>query len=261
MNRNKRQKSERNTSWEPLAAWYDGWMGAKGSRHHRQFAIPALLRLMHLTAQDRVLDLGAGQGVLAPHVAKVGAAYVGVDLSHSMMRTARKHHGRLPKVRFVQGDVKALSTLPSLKKGSFTTAVFLLSIQDMEPLDEVLRAASWALAQNGRLLILMTHPCFRVPRQSGWGWDAERKLRFRRVDRYLTKLAVPLKKFPGQKKGKSRSFHRPLQDYVNAMGQNGLFIDNIVEIPVPVDEKNGRRADKLAQQEIPLFLGIRGIKK
>ncbi len=48
----------------------------------------------------------------------------------------------------------------------------MLSIQDMDPLSDVLESAAWAPNLDGRVVILMTHPCFRVPRQSGWGWDA-----------------------------------------------------------------------------------------
>jgi hypothetical protein len=64
-----------------------------------------------------------------------------------------------------------------------------------------LRSAAWLLRPRGRLAILMTHPCFRVPRQSGWRWDASRRLQYRRVDRYLTKLDVPIKAYGGARRG------------------------------------------------------------
>jgi hypothetical protein len=115
----------------------------------------------------------------------------------------------------------------------------------------------------------MTHPCFRVPRQSGWGWDANRKLQFRRVDHYLTPLQVPLKAYDEQvrqgkdrQKGVSRSFHRPLQSYVNALGESGLLLDRICEIPSDLTQHKGerRKAKTRADEEIPLFLGLRALK-
>lgn len=78
--------------------------------------------------------------------------------------------------RLFVGDARNLSQVPGLQAESFDAVVFLLSIQDMDPLPAVLRSAAWSLRAGGRLVILMTHPCFRVPRQSGWDWDAQRKL-------------------------------------------------------------------------------------
>jgi hypothetical protein len=44
-------------------------------------------------------------------------------------------------------------------------------------------SAAWALQPGGRLVLLLTHPCFRIPRQSNWDWDQGSRLRYRRVDR------------------------------------------------------------------------------
>lgn len=247
------------TSWDPVADWYDGWVGKRGSEHHRQVAIPALLQLLEPQPEETLLDIGAGQGVLAPYVRTIGTIYTGVDVSRKLLRRARQHH---PQARFLWGDARRLAQVAELNEASFDTAVFLLSIQDMQPLAPVLASAAWALKPDGRLAILMTHPCFRVPRQSGWGWDQRRKLRYRRVDSYLSRLQVPMKAFPGRQQGKTRSFHRPLQAYVNGLSACGLVIDQIQEIPArDVMGGNGRRkADKRAEAEIPLFLGIRAIK-
>ena len=126
----------------------------------------------------------------------------------------------------------------------------------------MLESAAWALRVSGRLVMLLTHPCFRVPRQSGWGWDEGRKLQYRRVDRYLTPLCVPKKDYPGQEKGVTLDFHRPLQDYVNGLADCGLVVDCIREIPTHRLYKFGPRAKarNAANREVPLFLGLRAIK-
>lgn len=239
------------TSWEPLARWYDGWVGPGGSRHHRELAIPAVLELLDLQAGESLLDIGAGQGVLAPYARKRGARYTGLDASPTLVRLARERHGAAG--RFLIGDARTLGAVPELKGVRFDAVVFLLSIQDMDPLEEVLASAGRALKRNGRLVILMTHPCFRVPRQSGWGWDEGRKLRYRRVDRYLTPLPVPMKPYPGQS-GVSRSFHRPLEAYVNGLGRNGLLVECLKEIAGPAAKEGPEN------QDIPLFLGLRARK-
>jgi hypothetical protein len=113
------------------------------------------------------------------------------------------------------------------------------------------------------VVMLLTHPAFRVPRQSGWGYDDGRKLHYRRVDSYLTPLAVPMKELPGSKGHlKTRSFHRPLGAYVNALAASGLLVERMVEIPahkVKPLTSDANAADR-ARREIPLFLGLRARK-
>ena len=176
-----KSKHSRKQGWDPLADWYDGWMGQQGSRHHRFLALPAVLSLLQLKSGDRLLDLGAGQGVLAPYIVEQKVNYTGIELSPRLVRMARKRHGRVGT--FIRADVRRLQFGRRITAESFHTAVFLLSLQDMDPLEDALRSAAWALMPGGRLVMLLTHPCFRIPRQSGWGWDNKRKLRFRRVDR------------------------------------------------------------------------------
>jgi SAM-dependent methyltransferase len=264
VNSKRRQHDKRNdkrtTSWEPLAEWYAGWVGKNGSEHHRRLALPAVLELLQLRPGERLLDLGCGPAVLAPHVAEAGCHYTGVDLSERMVGYARKHHGR--HGRFLVGDVSELHTLPGLRAAAFDAVVFLLSVQDMEPLHQVLEAAAWALRGGGRAVLLLTHPCFRVPRQSGWGWDEGRKLRYRRVDRYLTPLPVPLKPHPGGG-GVSWSFHRPLSAYINGLAAVGLLLEQMEEL-VTYKQTQGSgaqaRAEHAANQEFPLFLALRAVK-
>ncbi len=255
------QKRRRVRGWDALAAWYDGWVGPGGSEHHRRTAIPASLALLEARAGERILDIGCGQGVLAPHIAKVGAQYTGVDVSPRLLTRAHRHHGQ--HGRFLRADAAALTHHPQLAAAQFEAAVFLLSLQDMDPLAAVIQSARGLLAPRGRVIILMTHPCFRVPRQSGWGWDEGRKLRYRRIDRYLTPLPVPMKAYPGVS-GVTTSFHRPLGEYVAALAANGLWLDAIHELPAEVKPRpRGKgaggpsRAEEHSQREIPLFLALR----
>ena len=234
-------------SWDPVAAWYAGWVGADGSDHHRRLAIPTILDLLAIQRGDHVIDLGCGPGVLAPPVAQAGARYTGVDTSPKLLAFARRHHGRI--ARFIEADATALISDARFAPASVDVVSFLLSIQDIAPLDGALRSAAWVLRSGGRIAILMTHPCFRVPRQSGWGWDASRRLQFRRVDRYLTKLDVPMKPYGGGRSGSTRSYHRPLAEYINGLAAHGLLVDRIDEIP------------GLTDREIPLFLGLRAVKR
>ena len=252
----RRHRSAAATAWDGVADWYAGWVGEEGSEHHRRLAIPAVLELLTPSSGEQILDLGAGSGVLAPAIAGAGAYYTGVDASVRLLSYARRRHRRWG--RFLLGDAADLPALPELSAGSFDGVVFMLSVQDMAPLDAVLASAAWALRRGGRLVLLITHPCFRVPRQSGWGWDETRKLRYRRIDRYLTPLAVPMKTYNGGR-GATRSYHRPLEAYVNGLAACGLHIDQLREIPTYQEAPEGARAraENLAHREIPLFLGMR----
>lgn len=240
------------TSWESVAHWYNGWVGKRGSHYHRKIALPTVMELLELRNNEKVLDIGAGSGVPAPHVARAGAQYVGVDLSPTMVRLAKRYHG--DKGRFFKGDARYLADDARLPQ-PFDAAVFLLSLQDMTPLDEVVVSASSVLRPGGRLVIFMTHPCFRVPRQSGWGWDERRKLIYRRVDSYLRPLSVPMKAHTG---GTTRSFHRPLAQYVASLTKAGLWLEALQELPDLPLKKTGQ--SKEVNPDIPLFLALRARK-
>lgn len=248
------------TSWESVADWYTAWVGEEGGRHHRKVTIPAVMDLLEPQPGEEIIDIGAGPGVLAPAIAEAGAHYTGVDASRTMLNFARKHHGRYG--RFVLADACRLPASPELRPGAFDAAVFLLSIQDIDPLPSALDAMAWALRGGGRVVILMTHPCFRVPRLSGWGWDDQRNLQYRRVDRYLTPLPVPMKTAGNNQEAATVRFHRPLQAYINGLAACGFVIDCMREIATYKTNAEGpnRKAEDFATQEIPVFLALRAWK-
>jgi ubiquinone/menaquinone biosynthesis C-methylase UbiE len=254
------------TSWEHVASWYLGWAG-RGSRHHRAVAIPVVLELLELRPGEHLLDIGSGAGTLARAVARAGAHYVGVDVSTTMLRHARRHHGECG--RFLRADARRLSDSPEVAPASADAVSFVFSIQDMNPLDDVIRSAAWALRPGGRLVIFMTHPCFRVPRQSGWEWDERRRLHFRRVDRYLGHFSVPMHPPGARVIGRAlatRSFHRPLEAYVSALAAHGISIDRLRELPPPAEASDRPGAPRATKEpsgnsDIPAFVAMRGRKE
>jgi SAM-dependent methyltransferase len=268
--------SGQRTSWEPIAQWYDGWVGPQGSDHHQKMALPMIDELLTLPKNSSLLDVGCGQGVLAPHLADRHYTYLGIDASQSLIELANKRHGKLGTFFFADATKvtpewlqKQLKFLPAHAPTpkipeKFDGAVFLLSIQDMDPLSDVIARISELMAPKSQIVLIMTHPCFRIPRQSGWDWDEKRKLTFRRIDRYLSALSIPLKAYSGNKKGVSLSFHRPLHEYVNGFAAHGFAVTKMLETPTYKTENtqsDEAKSMNKAHQEIPLFLGLRFERK
>jgi ubiquinone/menaquinone biosynthesis C-methylase UbiE len=251
----------RETSWERVATWYDGWVGDRGSAYHRELAIPAVLDLLQPQRGEQILDVGGGQGVLAAYLTEAGANVTVVDASARLIAAAKRRHAKLRGARFLMGDARRLPALAGIERGSFDAAVFMLSIQDMDPLDDVVRGVDWALGPESRVVLLMTHPAFRQPRHSGWGFDESRKLTYRRIDGYLNEMAVPMKSLGGGLP--TRSFHRPISTYVNALAGAGFAVDGMLEVPdLPPERRPGTavRGDARANAEIPIFLGLRAVR-
>lgn len=252
MNNPQKKQKQRPAGWDAVARWYDGWMGEGGSDHHQKLAIPNALDLLQLQPDEHLLDIGCGQGVFAPYASKAHARYTGIDISPTLVKMARQRHRA--HGQFIQGDARRLARVKEMRPQMFDAALFLLSIQDMSPLHDVIESSAWVLKPTGRLVIIMTHPCFRIPRQSGWGFDEGRNLRFRRVDSYLKPLSIPMKAYESSASGKTISFHRPLETYINTLAESGFRITALREIST---YKQGQtRAEQRANAEIPLFLSI-----
>ena len=114
-----------------------------------------------------------------------------------------------------------------------------------------------------RLVIVMTHPCFRGPKATSWGWDEQAGVQFRRVDRYLLPRKEPIVTHPGSDPTHyTWTFHRPLQAYVKALRGAGFLIDAMEEWPSHKTSEPSRRgaAENAARKEIPMFLALRAVK-
>lgn len=246
------------TSWEGVEGWYRGIVGEKGSYYHQRIVMPGVLKLLDLQKNSSLLDLACGQGVLARNL-PFPIPYTGVDLSASLIKSAKEQSTREDESFFV-GDIT--ESLP-VKKKTFTHATIILALQNIEDGAAAIKNAANHLKKGGRLVIVLNHPYFRIPRQSAWGVDEDKKVQFRRVERYLSPIKIPIQAHPS--KGKSSavtwSFHNSLATYTEWFLENGMMIEKIEEWCSDKKSTGSKaRMEDRARKEFPLFMAISVIK-
>lgn len=250
------KKDGESSSWEPIANWYDGIVGDDGHYYHKKVILPKLKKLMHFEAfsTPSVLDIGCGQGILS-RILPTYVPYTGLDVSKSLIRSAEQKNRR-KKTQFVQSD--ATDPYP-LKNELFTHIVFLLSLQNIKDPKKAFMHASNALAENGRIILVLNHPCFRIPRSSNWHPMKEHQVQLRTVGRYLSNMEIPIQAQPSQGKDSitTPTYHYPLQDLFSAIATCGLSCSLIQEwCSDKVSVGGAAPMENCARQEIPLFMTL-----
>jgi ubiquinone/menaquinone biosynthesis C-methylase UbiE len=241
-------------NWDSSERWYTSCVGEKGHYYHQAVVLPNALRL--LGSKGSLLDLGCGQGVLARHLG-ADVDYCGVDFSKALIEAAKR---MTPNRQFLVAD--ASSEIP-LEKRDFDRACFLLSLQNIENGEGAIETAGRHLKKGGKLLVVLNHPCFRIPRQSDWGIDEKAKLQYRRINRYLSPLKIPIQTTPskGEASEITFSYHHSLSDYALWL-QKKKFAITAIEEWCSDKKSEGAKAkmEDRARAEIPLFLALVAVK-
>ena len=246
------------TDWGGVAEWYDRLVGDDGSEFHREVILPGVVRLLALQPGASVVDVACGQGVLARHLHERGLQVTGVDAAAELIRAARERGPA--QVAYHVADARELSFMPA---GAFDAAACVLAIQNIHPIQPVFEHVAHMLRERGRLVLVMMHPSFRGPKETSWGWDQEKEVQFRRVDRYLLPRKTPIVTHPGVTKDVyTWTFHKPLEAYVKALRNANLLIDGLEEWPSHKNSTSGPKAaaENAARKEIPMFMAIRAVK-
>lgn len=249
--------SRSKTSWEAVHDWYDHTVGEEGHYYHQHVLLPNLQRL--LGVPRKLLDVGCGQGILSRHLPKK-TDYFGIDISQSLISKAKK----MQPFRAGNFAVEDATKPFSLKERDFSHAAIVLALQNMADPLAVFKNLNNHLTEEGHLLIVLNHPCFRIPRQSGWEIDLEKKLQSRRIDLYMSSLEIPIQTHPSQKNESSTSltFHNPLSAYSKFLSESSFTIELIEEwCSDKVSSGGAARMENRARREFPLFLTIVARKK
>jgi ubiquinone/menaquinone biosynthesis C-methylase UbiE len=243
------------TLWDQASRWYDSLVGSQGTNYQKDIIMPGVFRLLEANKKDRILDLACGQGVFSRYLAKEGVQVEGLDSSSELLTYARTRSH--PAIKYHVGDA---GDIKNFDADRFDGIASLMAIQNIERMDLLFKSAAHWLKPGKCFVVVMTHPCFRVPRQSHWGWDDEKKLEYRRVDHYMTEADVPLLTPPfADSKSFTLTYHRPLQSYVSALVQAGFYVDAMEEWVSNKKSMPGKRAkaENRSKKEIPLFLALR----
>ena len=246
------QRKKRSTSWGGVAEWYGEYLEKEGT-YQKEVILPNLLRLIAVKKGERVLDLACGQGSFAGEISNLGGEVVGADISPELIAQARTH---APRAKF---HVASASHLPFATDAEFDSVVCVLALQNIEDIAAVFAEVRRVLKSDGRFLMILNHPAFRVLRRSSWGWDEAQKVQYRRIDGYLSGAKVAVDMHPGSgKKIKTVSYHRSLQDFFKPLAKAGFAVSRLEEwVSHKASEKGPRqKAEDTARKEIPLFMAL-----
>jgi ubiquinone/menaquinone biosynthesis C-methylase UbiE len=234
---------------------------------------PAFLSLVGNVEGKRVLDLACGEGYNTRILARKGARVVGVDFSERMIEMAKQIENKEKLgIDYRVSDASDLTGTPSDHFDLITCSMALMDIEDYEAaIHEVARV----MKKGGRLIFSITHPCFEwgitTPNgQSIGDWKYEegtentpnRKALCLKVKRYFgivrCKSSWTMKRLV--KPFKTTAFHRTLTDYFQALYENGLLVQRLVE-PKPTATGASKYPQLRKHRKIPQSIIIEAIKK
>jgi len=236
--------------WEHHASWWiEGFTEGADPEYVEQI-LP--LAAAELEGMKRVLDVGCGDGQVARLAVSLGSELVvGVDPTWNQVVVASERGGG---VRVARASAHRLPFADS----SFDAVVACLVFEHIEDVDDAIAEVSRVLAPGGRFCFFLNHPLLQTP---GSGWIDDQILdppeQYWRIGPYLVEdLSIE----EVEKDVFIPFIHRPLSRYVNALIENGLFIERMLE-PAPPAGFLARATEYEAAATIPRLLYLRSVKR
>jgi ubiquinone/menaquinone biosynthesis C-methylase UbiE len=245
--------SKKQCGWENVANWYIHLTGKEGHYYHKEIIIPKVLSFLKKNNIKKILDLAAGQGVLERAIPQQ-VDYCGIDISQALIKEARdkcksKSH------RFIVADVTS-EKIP-LDDKDFEAVTIILALQDIKDSMALFKNAHRYLKEQGLMIIVMNHPCYRIPRQTSWHINEKNRTQSREINGYMSSFEIPISVNPGKGEHSEQVtyYHHSLSTYSNFLNQAGFHIQSIEEW-ISDKESTGPKAkmENRARSEIPLFL-------
>ncbi len=242
-----------NTSWGGVAPWYNKLVGVAGHYYHEKVIFPNLKKLYTPKNQDKILDIGCGQGVYA-RLLPATVSYTGIDLSKELIAQAKKIDNNRAHEYFV---ADATQPLPVAAE-SFDIAISILALQNIRDAALAISNMAQAVRKGGKVIMVLNHPSFRIPRQSSWEIDEKNQLEYRRINRYMSPLEIPINANPSVKNSQvTWSYHNPISYFAKALTDSGCVITSLEEwVSDKESQGKAKKMENRARAEFPLFLTI-----
>lgn len=248
----KRLRNTTQTSWGKEADWYTKHLD-DGDTYHAQVILPNILRILTVVPGMRILEIGCGNGYFARAFQKEGGIVCASDIAPELIAVAKEKGPQ--DISYHVSPAQDLSWYPP--EGA-DVVVAVLTLQNMDALDVVVKEVARVLAPKGRFVCVLNHPVMRIPQHTAWGFDEGAMAQYRRINTYMTPTKIAIEMHPGKRGSASRtySYHRPLQDYMKLFRTNGLCVTRLEEwISHRTSEKGPRqKAENTARKEFPLFM-------
>ena len=133
--------------------WAKQGRGESMEQHHTPIA-ETIWERMDLSTEDRILELGCGEGWacrLMAHRAGPGCSVVGIDISNEMIRRAQEKSRSLSNVSYHCGSAHQIPN----PDNTFTKVVSIEAFYYFEQQEQVLRELLRVVKPGGRLYLLM----------------------------------------------------------------------------------------------------------
>jgi SAM-dependent methyltransferase len=229
--------------WESHADWWQQGFTEGADPEYTEQILP--LAVEALAGAVDVLDVGTGEGQIARLAMARGATrVVGIDPTVAQIEEAGRRGGGPAYLR------SGASSLP-FADGSFDAVIACLVFEHITEVDDAIAEVARVLRPGGRFAFFLNHPLLQTP-NSGWIDDQvlDPPEQYWRIGPYLVEdLTVE----EVEKDVFIPFIHRPLSRYVNALADNGLLLERMLE-PAPPPGFLARAAEYAAAATIPRLL-------
>lgn len=227
---NSSQVNQKNKEiWETNAKVWDDKMGQEGNLWHLNLVAPITEKMLELSSDDHILDIGCGNGIFSRRLAQKGYQVTAFDFSIQNIENAKKYGGAI-SYSIVDATIKEeLNNLGD----SFDKAVANMVLMDMPTLEVLFSFLNDKLSHDGCFVFSIQHPAFN----SEFTTTLEDSITIKGYDLNTISKGVALDEQPVEQ----YYFHRPINEYSKIAKKYGFVIDSIEEPTL----KNHKVYDKI----------------